>query len=263
MNHTINKILSTQFIGTVLIIIAAAVVILLLNHCHRKIEDKAEPMSKTVAAMDSAFRAARFIVVMLAVFTVLDINNINVRSLIAGVGVAGAVVGIAMQDILKDAMMGFHIINDRSFSVGDVIKIGDDEGTVTQFGLLSTQYVSSNTGNKVTVCNRSILQVERVAGIYDIDLGVSYEEKAERVADILTTAAENIANIHGIHNAKYLGIQRYEDSAVIYKLRFWCSPKKKWPMYRAAMSEVQKSVDGAELKIPYPQIEIHGCGGNK
>ena len=41
--------------------------------------------------------------------------------------------------------MGMHIINDKAFKVGDVIKIDDDEGIVTLFTLQTTQYTSLNT----------------------------------------------------------------------------------------------------------------------
>ena len=83
---------------------------------------------------------------------------------------------MAMQDVFKDVLMGMHIINDKAFKVGDVIKIDDDEGIVTLFTLQTTQYTSLNTGDNVTICNRNITKVGITNGVYDIDIGLRYDE---------------------------------------------------------------------------------------
>lgn len=142
--------------------------------------------------------------------------------------VAGAIFGMAMQDVFKDAIMGMHIVNDKAFKVGDVIKLDDDEGIVTLFTLQTTQYTSINTGDHVTVCNRNINRVGVTSGVYDIDIGLRYDEDPEHVRKFLTDCAKQIKAIKGIKNAEYLAIQNFEASSVIYRIRFWCKPKDKW-----------------------------------
>lgn len=66
---------------------------------------------------------------------ILQINGINVSSLITGVGIASAIVGLAFQDLLKDVIMGMNILSENFFMVGDIIKYGDIEGKVLSIGL--------------------------------------------------------------------------------------------------------------------------------
>ena len=54
-----------------------------------------------------------------------------------------------------------------------------------------------------------------------------------------------------------MGVQRFDSSAVIYKIRFKCSPAEKWPVWRKAMTELQKVVVDTGLEIPFQQIDVH------
>ena len=258
-------ITSAQFVGSMSLIIIAAICILLINHIYKKYaagKDLSEV--RTTAFVRSIFRAVKYVIIFITIFALLQVNGLNISSIVAGVGVVGAVVGLAMQDLIKDIIMGFHIINDHSFKIGDAIKFNGDEGIVTSFTLLSTQMESVDTGDTVTICNRNFSQVSLACGIYDIDLPFSYDEDRERIAEVLTGISKKIHAVRGITDAKYLGIQRYDEYGVIYKLRFKCSPKNKWPLWRAAMSEVQKGIDESGLKMPYRTIEVrNGDPGRK
>ena len=114
-----------------------------------------------------------------------------------------------------------------------------------------------NTGNTVVMCNRNITQVAKVNGIYDIDLQLAYSEDPDRVKEVFSEAAKEIAKNKGITRAEYLGIQRYEASGVIYRIRYYCSPKIHWPMLRASMAIIQRYIIASGLEIPYPQMDVH------
>ena len=65
----------------------------------------------------------------------LNLYGVNTTSLIAGLGIAGAVLGLALQDALKDIFNGLSIIFDNYFVVGDLVDYNGFVGTVTDFGL--------------------------------------------------------------------------------------------------------------------------------
>lgn len=75
----------------------------------------------------------KYAILLGAALTVLQIYHINVTSLVAGLGLASAIVGLALQDVLKDSIMGVHLLSDYFFEVGDVVRYGDYEGVVISF----------------------------------------------------------------------------------------------------------------------------------
>ena len=78
----------------------------------------------------------RYIFIIVTVLIVLQINGVNVSSVLAGVGILGAIFGLAIQDWLKDIIRGSSILSDNYFSVGDVVKYKDVEGKVLLIGLV-------------------------------------------------------------------------------------------------------------------------------
>lgn len=257
MDFLIKIITSAQFISSIAVVLMGLIATFIIEHGHKIYLKTTNNSMQMNAFVRSGFRLAKTLVWIMVIFTVLEINDIRVTSIIAGVGVAGAVFGIAMQDIFKDLLMGMHIVNDKSFKVGDVIKVDGDEGIVTLFTLQTTQYTSLNTGDHVTICNRNITKVGVSTGIYDIDIGLRYDEDPGRVKEVFTECANRIKNVRGIKNAEYLAIQKFEASNVVYRIRYWCNPKDKWPMRRAAMGILQKCIIESKLEIPYNQLDVH------
>lgn len=252
------NILSKQLIISALYVVLAFVMIAVLNRASRKYRDKIDPEDVRLRSfVHNGFNIVKFVVVLICAFAILQANGINISSMVTGVGLISAIAGLAMQDFFKDVIMGIHIVNDHSVVVDDVVEINGIEGTVLSFSLVSTILQDLNTGNVVTMCNRNITQVAKVKGIYVIDLNLTYSEDPERVRSIFTKAAKDIQKLKGITKADYLGIHAYGDSGVVYRIRFFCSPKIHWPMYREAMGIVQKYVISEKLEIPYPQMDVH------
>ena len=64
-------------------------------------------------------------------------------------------------------------------------------------------------------------------------------------------------NVEGIDCCEYKGTQAFADSAVIYKLRFFCSPENKPQLNRDAHRIIQDGLEEANIQIPYNQLDIH------
>lgn len=257
MEKILEQIMSTEIFASAVVVLLAVVVMAILEKICRGYIKRNDPDHRVMSMIRSVLRTIRVLVGILVVFAILQINGVNISSMVAGVGVAGALVGLAMQDIFKDLIMGLHIVSDKAFKYGDVVIINDVEGIVTSFTLLTTQLKDVNSGNLVTICNRNISATSVVCGIYDIDLPLRYDEDPEDVKKILTRAAEAIDRIQDVEYCQYMGVQRFDSSAVIYKIRFKCSPAEKWPVWRKAMTELQKVVVDTGLEIPFQQIDVH------
>lgn len=208
------------------------------------------------------YNAARGIVVILVILAVLQINEINVTSLVAGLGIASAVVGLALQDYLKDIIMGTHIVRDSFFKEGDVVRYGDKEGVVIEFSMRTTKIRLFANGDILSVSNRNISEISVVpeSQFQDIDIGLPYEEDHQRVFDILSDAASRIAQLDGVDDCVMKGIVNFEDSDILYKVRFFCYPSKKYDLRLAANRIILECLTEAGISIPYPQIDVHMNG---
>lgn len=125
-----------------------------------------------------------------------DNLGINVTALVAGLGVTGIAVALAVQNILGDLFSSLSIVLDKPFVVGDSIVVGEHSGTVERIGLKTTR-VRSTSGEQLVFANSDLLS-SRIRNFKRMNerravftLGVTYgtpPEKLERARDIIREA---------------------------------------------------------------------------
>lgn len=93
---------------------------------------------------------------VLLVLLALENLGFEVTALIAGLGVAGVAVALAVQNILGDLFASLSIILDRPFIIGDYLRVGELEGTVEHIGMKSTR-VRSLSGEQLVFSNTDLL----------------------------------------------------------------------------------------------------------
>lgn len=213
---------------------------------------------KTIVNMISnIFKYAVFI---LAVLYVLDLYGVDTKALIASLGVLGAVLGLALQDTIKDLISGITIIMDNYFVVGDYVSYNDFTGEVIAMGLKSTKIRSFN-GEVFVIANRNIDRIinisQKNANVY-INIPTAYEEKTEKVEKTIESIIEQIKKIPGVKKeTKYVGISSLDDSCIQYTINVICSQDNQWQIKRDALRIIKTTYDKAKIKIPYQQIEVH------
>ena len=169
---------SYKFIFSLCTVAAALVCWLLLRHLIHRFTEKITSTGalsgrrQTYLALTLNF--AWGLLALLALIFVLQIHGVNVSSLVAGLGIIGAIVGLALQDMLKDVIMGMNILTGEYFAVGDVVKYGEVTGEVVQFSLRATKLRELATGNLVTVSNRNIFQVSQLSNELYLTVSTSY-----------------------------------------------------------------------------------------
>lgn len=94
-----------------------------------------------------------------AVIVLLALDNlgVNITALVAGLGVGGIAVALAVQTILGDVFGSLSIAFDKPFVVGDLLRIDDIEGTVEHIGIKSTR-LRAVTGEQVILANADVLK---------------------------------------------------------------------------------------------------------
>jgi small-conductance mechanosensitive channel len=130
-----------------------------------------------------------------AVMLLLALHNIgvNVSALVAGLGIGGVAVALAVQSILSDLFASIAIMLDKPYQVGDFIAVGDSMGTVERIGIKTTR-VRSLSGEQLVFANSELLK-SRIRNFkrmserrVEFTIGVAYSTphaKVEQIPSIL------------------------------------------------------------------------------
>lgn len=248
------------------IVIVAVIVQKVFNIVIKKTFDPSKKRNKVDARKVSTLKSilinvVKYAVWIIAFLAILSVFGIDTAAIITGLGVVSLVIGLAFQDILKDILAGVSILFENAFAIGDLVKIGDFQGTVIAIGLKATK-VQAYTGEVKIISNRNITEVINYSmdkTLAVVDIPVSYDAKIDKVEKILMVTAatlkEKMPELVG--DIELLGVQELSDSAVIFRLVGKCKPAKHFEVERQMKKEFKNSLDKNGIKIPYMQIEVH------
>lgn len=201
-----------------------------------------------------------FFVCAIAVMMILDIYGVDTKGIIASLGIAGVVLGLALQDTVQDLMSGIYIILDNYYVIGDYIRINNFLGEVIEVTLKSTKIKGFN-GEVYIFANRNVNSVvnlsQQRAGLV-IKIPTAYEEETSKVEEALKEVVEKTKVIPGVFkDSKYLGIDSFGESAINYAIMIYCKSNDQWNVKRAVHKLIKECYEEKNIKIPYNQIEVH------
>ncbi len=104
---------------------------------------------------DLLLRGVKVLVLLLFLLIALQTLGVELLPLIAGLGIAGAAVALALQGVLGDVAAGLTIIFTRPFRVGEYISVADEEGEVLDISLFATTLRHADL-SRVVIPNRKI-----------------------------------------------------------------------------------------------------------
>lgn len=147
----------------------------------------------------SVLRVSLLVVVWIVLLlAVLDNLGVDVTALIAGLGIGGVALALAVQGIFADIVASIVIVLDKPFVIGDFVVVGDHMGTVEGIGLKTTRIRS--LGGEELVFSHSDLLSSRIRNFKRMrerrvafTLGVTYATPSERLASIPTLVRDIIA----------------------------------------------------------------------
>jgi small conductance mechanosensitive channel len=203
-------------------------------------------------------------IVVIALFAIMALQNLGVEllPLIAGLGVAGAGIALAMQGILGNLVAGLTIIFTEPFHVGDYISIAKEEGEVIDISLSSTTLGHTDL-SRVVVPNRKIVgevlhNYGRIRQL-NVLVGVSYATDM----NVALSAIDEIlsANPRVLRDpAPRVAVTRLADSSIVISVNPWVNV----PDYVAAVGEINQAIlesfRARNVVIPFPQREVRMIG---
>src|SRR5262245_13816949 len=199
-------------------------------------------------------------VLVLGLFAIMALQNLGVEllPLIAGLGIAGAGVALALQGVLGNMVAGLTIMVTRPFKVGDYISIVSVEGVVEDIALFSTTLGHADQ-SKVVVPNRKIvgeiLHNYHTIRQLSIEVGVSY--KTEVVAAVEAVRGILDANPRVLKDpAPVVGIARLRDSCVVLAVAPWVQASDYGPAGGEINQAILEAFRARDIVIPAPQREV-------
>ena len=171
--------------------------------------------------------AAKVVVSIFSLFFILGaVFQLNVASLIAGLGIGGLAVALAAKESLENLLGSFTIFLDKPFTVGDLIKVGSIEGTVEKIGFRSTR-IRTAEKSFVTVPNKKMVDSEldnlslRMQRVVRFNMALSYGTKTAQVKNIITDILINLDNNPIIiKNETIVKLNNFSDNGIIVLISY-------------------------------------------
>lgn len=209
-------------------------------------------------------KAVRVVFVIIAFMWILRIWEVDITPYLAGAGIAGLVLGMALQDSLKNVFGGISLILDKTYKVGDKIKLDNDTvGTIHDIGLRSTKLITFD--NEVVyipngyLANTKVQNYSRPTPIVrvKVDFGVAYGSNVGKVKRVIL---EVLKKNKGILDEPAPDVQFIEmgESALLFRALFWV---ERWDLAwdrKVEMTEsIYNALNKAEINIPFPTRTIY------
>lgn len=214
---------------------------------------------KTKSTINLINNVIRFVIILISIMAILEIYGIDTKSLVASLGVVSLVAGLALQDLLKDFIVGISILLEGQFSIGDWVSINGFKGEVLPSNLKTTK-LKAYTGEIKYIANRNITEVTNYSTDSTnliIDVSVSYESDIDKVKKVLDELSDKLKLEYKINDISCLGIQELADSSINFRLVANTKYSAQFDLDRLIKREIVKTFSKNKITIPYNQVVVH------
>ena len=247
---TLIRLAAIILIGMLLITIVVAIV--------RKIMKKLDHVDEMLDSF--VVNAVRIICIIILIAMCLDAVGVNIGTIVAVLGAAGAAIALALKDSLANVAGGLMVIITQPFKKGDLIKIGEYRGRVQEIDLFLTTLrtlnyeiitIPNGLVNTSILVNESREEIRRV----DLTFSISYDSDIVKAKEILREVCRK-AELVLDEREPSIGVRGNEESAVVLDLMAWCKTEDYFKTQYYLLEQVKAAFDEAGIKIPYPHMTI-------
>jgi len=206
-----------------------------------------------------------FIIFILLVIFILTLWNIRVTSLVASLGIAGFVLGFALRDIFANIFGGIALIADKSFKIGDFIKLESGEvGEIIDIGLRSTRIKSFEEGNEIIIPNNSLV-TSKITNYgrplinlkMVVKIGVAYGSDIKKTREVLLDCTKKIDGILDDPPPRVYFVEM-ADFSLNFRVVFWIGDfRQRFDIRDKFVSLAYEQLQAKGIKIPFPTTTIH------
>ena len=187
--------------------------------------------------------------------------GLDLTPILTGFGVAGVIIGFALQDTLSNFASGMMLLIYRPFDVNDFVEAGGVSGKVSHMSLVNTT-IKTFDNQIIIVPNSKIwgdtiknVTHERVRRI-DMVFGIGYKDSIEHAEKVLN----DIIDEHPLilkSPEKTIKVHTLNTSSVDFIVRPWVKTDDYWDVYWDVTREVKLRFDRENISIPFPQQDVH------
>lgn len=201
-------------------------------------------------------RVIRGLIILFFILLIFEVNGIKVTSFMASLGIAGALIALASQDLMKDLISGIYITTEKMFSIKDIINYNGEDGEVIDFNLRSTKVRIIKNDNIMYISNRNISDVKIISSLNYIDIPLPYEMSQSRVDSLMERVVYEINGRDDVKEAFYLGPQEFQSSAIAHRMIYKCNPINRGDIARTIRRIILRELEAENVSIPYEKIEV-------
>ena len=193
--------------------------------------------------------------------------NYDLTALFGAVGVMGIVIGVASQTSIGNIISGLFLVGEKSFEIGDVVRIGDKSGTVYSIDLLSIK-IKTFDNLLIRIPNQTVISSELTNVTrfpirrLDFQIGVAYKEDLRKVKSILESVAKN--NPLCLEEPEpYILFQSFGDSSINITFGIWFEKTNYTAVKNSVFIEIKEAFDREGIEIPFPHVSIYAGEASK
>ncbi|MFT4343213.1 MAG: mechanosensitive ion channel family protein [Candidatus Woesearchaeota archaeon] len=200
---------------------------------------------------------------VIMILMILALWGIQIGPLLAGLGIGGLAVAFALQPTLANIFGGVSLILDKTFKVGDIVKLDSGEsGTIFEIGIRSTRIKTWN--NEILVVPNSVLVNSKIMNInqpnrtirVEIPFGVAYGSKIDEVKKVALGCLKKVEHVLD-DPAPMVMFNEMADSSLNFVLRYHVDDlSHKWPTHQIVIEKLYNTLNKKKINIPFPQREL-------
>ena len=256
--ETIERILR---IGIILVI--GLIIIYTISHIVKKlVPQKLSPQRKMIIN-----RFVQYSGIVTLLLIIVSELKINLAAIFGAAGVIGIVVGVASQTSIGNIVSGFFLVSEKSFEIGDLIRIGDKTGVVYSIDLLSIKIktfdnlllrIPNQTVISSEVTNVTRFPIRRL----DFDLNVAYKEDLEKVKQILEQVVKR--NPLCLDEPEPIVVfKTFGPSGIHVLLGVWFEKANYLKVKNSVFQDVKLAFETEGIEIPFPHLSIYAGEATK
>lgn len=262
----IDFITSKKFILPIVYVVIGVIIYNVIKFLMKKISRTkyADKKKKTIIALLK--NIIKYLIMIFVVLAILSVYGVDTSSIITSIGVAGVIIGLALQDIVSDFLAGVLILFDNHYAIGDVVTIDGFTGEVINFGLMTTK-IRAASGEIMILSNSSfkkVINYNMNNTTHYINIDVAYDTDINKLEKCLNEMKDEVEKIYGyIGNYKLLGIQEFASSSIKYMIMLECVNSQRFQVKRDFNMILKKYFDKYKIEIPYMKVDVNIRGNNE
>jgi len=225
---------------------------------------KGESSSVRASLMSLIHGVLQFVLIALTLLYILEVWGIAIGPLLAGLGVAGIAVALALQPALANIFSGASVILDKSIKVGDLIYLDSEtKGRVLKVGLRSTKILTFD--NELIIVPNSKIADSKIQNIGEpepktrvvIPFGVAYGSDVGKVKKVVMTEIKKVKNFID-EPEPVVRFREMADSSLNFKAYFYVNSFiNRFAAIDEANTRIYNALNKNKINIPFPQMDVH------